>query len=851
MTWRLPDICHFFRPHSLRQRYLCVAVALCLVVVTSAILTERYVSATSRSSAQNIDTRNQIQQRTRIIRNAVWGAEYALQSYILAPASWYHDAVLANFEDASREVTELQSEIWIQDNQLSSTADELLANLKTLQRQSDELMSIRVDVERLFPSAHLMDNVLSPTNANFQTAVRLALDEIATEEDPSRSVTYQAFEDARHAWSQMISAFRLYVVRRAGIYSDTEQGLRDASHDVTLLSELTEQHLHTLTLLDRKGKLGLQASDSLRQLKEYTGTWSKAFEEFRVLQETEHWRSDVPLIQNAVQPLFASIWNQLDQIDKQLEMNAEQDVSLWSEVGQRLNVNLLLLSALALFAIAVGFVFFQRTVLTPLSQLTSAMKAVAKGEGHARLPNVNSIEARDLVEAFAHMRRNVHERQIELRHQTLHDALTGLPNRVLLKDRLQQAILGGEREINANFCLLMIDLDRFKEINDTLGHQAGDLVLCEIGKRLTKLLRKSDTVARLGGDEFAILLPETRLRQAQEIAQVIAESIEQPILYNERDLLLGASIGLALYPEHGRDVDTLLKRADVAMYVAKQNGLDYSVYSVQQDQHSVGRLALISELRTAIAENELTLHYQPKMDFQTGRISGVEALLRWPQWSAVPTEYLIKTAEKTGLIKPLTQWVLNHALAQMSTWRKNGIHIPVAVNLSTWNLAHSDIDVIIDDLLVQHGVPPEMLELEITENSMMKNPTQAMSILDRLHTLGVKLTVDDYGTGFSSLAYLKTMPVDQVKIDKSFVIDMLEDENDAVIVRSTIDLAHNLGMKVVAEGVSNSEIWDLLEILRCDTAQGYFIAHPMSAAALEHWLDSDMRAEVGQRGQRA
>ncbi|HEY9199412.1 MAG TPA: EAL domain-containing protein, partial [Gammaproteobacteria bacterium] len=509
------------------------------------------------------------------------------------------------------------------------------------------------------------------------------------------------------------------------------------------------------------------------------------------------------------------------------------------------------LALLATVFIAIGFIFFQRTVLQPFSQLTRAMKAIAKGEPHAQLPRVNSIEAGDLVEAFAHMRRTVHERQLALRHQALHDTLTGLPNRTLFRDRLQQTILAAERGQHAGFCLLMLDLDRFKEINDTLGHAAGDEVLCEIGTRLSGLLRKSDTVARLGGDEFAILLPEMRLRQAQEIAQLIADTVERPLFYQDRDLPVGVSIGIAVYPDHGRDAETLFKHSDVAMYVAKQNGLAYAVYSVQQDQHSLGRLALISELRGAIAGDELMLHYQPKLDMADGTMLGVEALLRWPKWSAIPTEYLIRTAEKTSLIKPLTQWVLQSAIRQIAHWRARGIEIPVAVNLSTWNLAHSDIDVTVHTLLQEHGVPAELLELEITEHAMMQNPERAHEILDRLAALGVRLSVDDYGTGFSSLAYLKNMPVDHIKIDKSFVSDMLVDENDAVIVRSTIDLAHNLGMRVVAEGVTDAEIWDLLEMLGCDAAQGYFIAHPMSATALEHWLCSDMRNEVRQHGRRA
>ncbi len=849
MNWRV-QLARCLRRQSLRQRYLGVAVFLGCVVVASAVMTERYVSTTSRASAENNETRNQIQQLSRSARNAVWGAEYALQSYVLSPAPEYREAVAANLQSAQANAVHLRESTWVKNNQLQDVATHIIGNLKKLDQSSAELMDIRADVDKLFPSARLMDNVLAPANANFQTAARLALEEIAADQ-PASLTAHVAFENARHTWSQMISAFRLYVVRRAGIYNNTEQGLQNAGHDVALMLELTEQHLQILSAMEKAGELGLQATESLHQLQALSETWAVGFGEFRQLQETEHWRNDVPLIQNVVQPLFAEIWGHLDRMDEQLEAGAVKDVSIWTDVGQILNRNLLLLSLLATIFIALGFIFFELTILQPLSQVTRAMKAVAKGEPHARLPRANSIEARNLIEAFAHMRRNVHERQIALRHQALHDALTGLPNRALIKDRLHQLILSSERDRKSCFCLLMIDLDRFKEINDTLGHQAGDQVLCEISNRLNQVLRKSDTVARLGGDEFAILLPEASVRQAQEIAQLIADTIEKPHYYKDRELPVGASIGIAVYPEHGQDTDTLFKHADVAMYVAKQDGLPYSLYCIQQDQHSIGRLALISEFRTAISDGGLELHYQPKLDMPTGSVVGVEALLRWPKWSSVKTEYLIKTAENTSLIKQLTHWVLRTAICQLAQWQQQGIDLPIAVNLSTWNLSHSDIDETIKALLIEYGAAPELLELEITENAMMTNPDRAHAILNRLQALGVHLTVDDYGTGFSSLAYLKNMPVGQIKIDRSFVGGMLEDENNAVIVRSTIDLAHNLGMKVVAEGVSSAEIWGQLEILGCDTAQGYYIAHPMSAANLERWLDSDNRAEIYPTGHRA
>ena len=546
-------------------------------------------------------------------------------------------------------------------------------------------------------------------------------------------------------------------------------------------------------------------------------------------------RTDFPIIKNEIQPLFASIWNNLDNIDAIVQETAMRDVTLWNTLAQNLHNGIMLLLALMLITFAVGYIFFQRTVLSPLSTLTRAMNQLAHGQYQERLPAPGSRETRNLLDAFHHMQHMIEQRQNELRHQTLHDSLTGLPNRLLLSDRMQQALLISARDGNP-FCLLMMDLDRFKEINDTLGHYVGDEVLREVSRRLNDLLRRSDTIARLGGDEFAVLLPETGVSEAEDIAGKIAATFEGSIRVNDQQLLVDTSIGIAAYPDHGSDTDTLVKRADVAMYMAKNNGLSYSVYSSEHDPHSISRLAMISELRRSIHNGELELHYQPKIDIANGELVGVEALLRWPRWSEVPIEYLIATAEQTGLIRHLTHWVIQRALEQHLAWTRLNIRLPIAVNLSTWNLEHADIDASIGELLERLDVRPEYLELEITENAMLKNPERAQEILQRLSQRGIRLSIDDYGTGFSSLAYLKQMPVSQIKIDRSFVMDMMEDENDAVIVRSTIDLAHNLGLEVVAEGVETADIWDILQILDCDIAQGLHVARPMPAEQFVNWL---------------
>jgi diguanylate cyclase (GGDEF)-like protein len=424
-----------------------------------------------------------------------------------------------------------------------------------------------------------------------------------------------------------------------------------------------------------------------------------------------------------------------------------------------------------------------------------------------------------------------------LEHQALHDALTDLPNRVLLHDRLQQAIRAAERDHTA-VALLIMDLDRFKEVNDTFGHHTGDLLLEQLGERLGGVLRGSDTIARLGGDEFAVLLPTASVEDANHIAGRLREVLEEPFSLGGLQLEIDASIGIALSPEHGTDADTLLRRADVAMYIAKRNGSGHALYTAEQDQHSPTRLALVGELRRAIDQNELSLYFQPKVSLKDSRVLCAEALVRWqhPRHGMLGPDQFVPVAEQTGLIRPLARWVLEAAARQCNRWRQEGLDLAVAVNLSMRNLHDAEIVDMIRQLLQRWGIPPARLVIEITESSLMADAARAMEVLNRLREMGVGVSIDDFGTGYSSLAYLKRLPVDELKIDKSFVANMARDENDAAIVRSTVGLAHELGLTVVAEGIEDQATWDLLVALGCDVGQGYFVSRPVPAAALGVWL---------------
>ena len=449
-----------------------------------------------------------------------------------------------------------------------------------------------------------------------------------------------------------------------------------------------------------------------------------------------------------------------------------------------------------------------------------------------------------LVPILRRVTQRIRRQMEEIEHRALYDELTGLPNRTLFRDRIEQAILAARRE-EGSATVMLLDVDRFREINDALGHETGDLLLQEVGARLAGELRASETFARLGGDEFGILLPTATTEEATRLAERVHAALEAPFALRGLPLEVATSIGVVAYPEHGEDVDTLLQRADVAMYVAKDAHARTAVYDAEQDTNDAARLALAGELRHAIEHEELVVHFQPKADLETGRIVGAEALVRWqhPQRGFIPPNEFVPIAERTGLIKPLSRYVLASAIGQCAAWNAAGLELHVAVNLTIPDLLDLELPDGIAALLAETGVRAEQLELEITETTILADPFRVRLVLKRLNEMGLRLAIDDFGTGYSSLAYLKSLPVQTIKIDRSFVMEMCENRNDATIVRSTIELGRNLGLRVVAEGVESQEVWDALRAQGCSLAQGYFIGRPAGAEDLRGLLE-----ERGARG---
>jgi predicted signal transduction protein with EAL and GGDEF domain len=475
---------------------------------------------------------------------------------------------------------------------------------------------------------------------------------------------------------------------------------------------------------------------------------------------------------------------------------------------------------LAIFLTIITVVYFSEWMMRPLENLEIAIDRLTHGEKEVRVDVPKNSELSSLSEAFNEMAINLGEKTEKLEYQAHHDALTRLPNRKLLfeyiEDRLKDSNTGKP------FSLLLLDLDRFKEINDSLGHKCGDLLLIELSNRLLSILSENEMVARLGGDEFAI----------------ISDDADEHFELEGMRLLIGASVGIALYPTHGDDSNILMRRADVAMYHAKKTGAGYSVYNESYDVNSPQRLALISGFSKAIKENELVLHYQPIVNVSDRSVKGVEALVRWnnPEHGLLYPDSFIPIVELGDSIIMLTNWVINQVLLDYKIWEEQGVSIVVSINVSTLNIQDDEFVNSINNILLEHRVGPEKIRLEITESVIMADKNRSIKTISALDFMGVGISIDDFGTGYSSLSYLKEIPVNELKIDKSFVSNMETDENDAVIVKSTIDLAHNLGLKVTAEGVETRGALELLDNLGCDRAQGFYICPPVIGERVVSWV---------------
>lgn len=836
--------------NALSGRYLLVTLALAVVVTLSVGWAGWVLDRATHSSTNSLQARNRVQQLSATVRSSVWQSNFALQAYMISPSDDTQQQVLQAIRSAKEKAIEL-ARVQLEALDSEEKAEQLEEKLGKLYLQLDRLMEIRSNPRQLHPAMDLMSNFMLPTNDAFLTAVNLAMTELSNgSANVLSSQEYLLLDQIRDRWRQMVGYYRVMVANRFGAFSDSQAGFDNQSHNVQLFYKQIRKDLEQLADMDKSDNLSLQTSDALGEMQVQIDRWYSYFQKVSGMYASDDWRSDLPFLRDTVQPLFDNVWQSLLAVEAAVEEKSNQQVAHLSTAGSAMGTTLWVLAGLLFFLLVVGYAVLDRMLLAPIARISRALASDVdiKSDYTVNVPVAGTREIQQLVTAFENMRSDVQQRRLALEYQSLHDSLTGLPNRACLLQELSETLNNANR-VNQGVGLMIMDLDHFKEINDTLGHPVGDLILQEVSKRLAKAIGNSGLTARLGGDEFAVILPCTDQSGCAETSAAIASALEREFQVGGHKLYVGGSVGVAIYPDHGAEVSVLMRHADVAMYMAKHTGKHTAFYDDSQDENSLLRLQLVKDLKDAISNDHLELYFQPKLDIKRNVISSVEALLRWKhaEYGMVPPDRIIPIAEQTGVIQQLTQWVLRNALVQQARWRKAGKNIGVAVNLSAYDLRDTLLPETVAELLVSTGTPPGKLTLEVTESAMMSDLSNATSLLLRIKEMGVGIAIDDFGTGFSSLSYLKKLPVRELKIDKSFVINMNCDDNDAMIVHSTIDLAHNLGLSVVAEGVENQETLERLHAQGCDLIQGYHLCRPLPPEQLENWLLEHSKKITGLR----
>ena len=826
-----------FEPPSLRKRYfsMTLLLAFCVTgvvlyffsstVVEKQKLNDERDNLANKQAIVDILTRN----RLPIFRN--------IELFLLDPSSGHydqftHELISDSLQANNKLLLSLTSD---DDRSLMSNAENLNELFARLQTDVTDLFNSRLDVNRQYPGLALAANEMTPTQNLVNSYFDIMISEIESGNlEPDSDELFILLLKSNTLWASLVSQYRIYLANRF------------ASFSVEFL------RMQALSLKEFKDKLALnidrlealyatedsfEGAEGILIIKEEVSRWYQIFLAVRELHESTGWRTDNLILEKNIIPLIEGISINLDGIESTLH---KQQLVIESENQRHIDTLFVLLASIVLlflFFIAAILISLDRMVFQPISLVSNALISRAFNHDVPQIKTGNTLEISNLILAFQEMDEKINQRQEELEHQSLHDYLTSLPNRFLLHQRLDYQLLTSDRS-SACFSLFFIDLNKFKDVNDTLGHAVGDSLLTQVANRLSLCVRKSDTVARLGGDEFAILLPEINKEGSEQVAKTLHESINKPFMINDRAISIGMSIGIVHYPEDGVDAMNLLQHADIAMYSAKQNRHAFYHYNSNVDIYRQHRLTLIQDLRDAIENNRLMLFYQPQFQCMDSSIYGAEALIRWnhPEFGFIQPEKIIELAEYGGVIHQLTLWVLKHAIAECSYWHDKDFPANISVNISIQDFNNDQLCEQIGSLLQQYSLNPYFLTLEITENGMMDNPGLSIQILHKLKQMGIKLSVDDFGTGFSSLTYLKKFPVDELKIDKSFVMDMLNDENDKIIVKSTINLGHNLGLKVVAEGVEHKDSLKLINSYGCDSAQGYLFAKPLSGQKFLNYL---------------
>jgi len=827
-----------FGLNSLRQRYITFFIAIAILLMVFAYFGWRYVDNVSHSQIKDIQYRTQAADALADLINQLHSIQINLQQFITIPNNENNQSVDDAFSLFDSSMQKLKVNKWVKnDASLNELVLALGNDRDVLRKQVNELITVRLDKTRWFPAMTIMQERMLQNNMQFKSTLDAMLQESGEDLNSKRKIKiFKLLEDIRYNWQMIISEFRLLVANSFGVFSnDPQEGMQTRRANIDLYASQTDALLKQLEDYSKNSRFDTIYTQNVHDLQDWHAEWINAYHDVLTSFAQEQWRHDLTLLNNNIQPLLKQIEQRISILQLELSVASSKNITLLTHLAQSIS-DYVIYVALTLIVFGLfGFIIFQRAILSPISTFATVLKAEAieADTVDRQLLSSSTTEFKQLTDAFNDMRLQVKSRQDHLDHMAHHDSLTHLPNRILLRDRLMLALARAKRD-GKTVGLLFLDLDRFKQINDSLGHDIGDKMLQVVAERLQQCVRASDTVARMGGDEFAIVVEGvTNVEQIVHLARKILKAFVPPFMIETHELHSSTSIGIALSPNDDIDVDILIKDADIAMYHAKDLGRgNYKFYSSEMALKVAEHMALESQLRNALNNNELYLQYQPIVDIKTNKIVSTEALLRWrhPNKGVLSPKEFLYVMEDTGLIRPVTQWVLNEASRQYLRHKEAGYpNIRMSVNLSGLLLKGDTIlDLIIN--AVEHAqMDPNGLIVEITEDTLVEDLHGSDEALRTLKGMGIRVALDDFGTGQSSLNHLRLTPIDIVKIDRDFIRDIPNDQNDSDLVDAIIAMAHKLRINVVAEGVETREQLDFLDWHKCDSVQGYYCSHPLDS----------------------
>ncbi len=825
---------------SLQFQYVFFSGILLLLIVIAILYSRSVVTAQYQLLAEKRSQASIILIQTSELRDHINTISSSIDIVMLEPE--FKDQInlvfSASFNEMNAIIKNIRKHDLIVEQEETVQLEQIVANMEKLKKFARQLFDIKTDINKQYPSMAVSENEILPARDAIYSIFNISIDEADDQLlIQSNKEAYEILINGQKMWNSVISTYRLYLANKFGAIDDSQ--LASQEHHLDMLLEKMFEYSAELQKRVGDNEYSIESINELKKLPQQLKNWANGFAKVKAIHHSDAWRADAAFMRNTILPLVNIIIENLRSFDELIYVKNRHYVKDMALVSEQQSFYLVMMVFVFIAYSLVVYIFLKRLVFNPLEQFSNSIRSQAFSLDEKELIRLAyTKETFFLIDSFINMHQQNLARRNELSYQAMHDSLTGLPNRKALMISLEQNIKVSNRE-HKSMSFFMLDLNKFKEVNDTLGHHIGDQLLVQVGERIKSLLREVDLVARLGGDEFSIVLPGTKKKDAALVAHKINTALKKSFEVAEYSLHIGASIGITEYPSDGDSANILMQHADVAMYHCKHNKTEFSFYDMKRDSHSIEALALTQDLKQALKEKTLTLYYQPKLQVSDQTPVGSEALLRWshPVVGFVSPEHIIELAEGSGLIDELTLFIIDQGLADQKKLLKHYEYLQIAINLSVHNLKNEAFVTDVAKLIEKHEIDATTITFEITENAMMADPEKSINMMNNLTQLGVRLSVDDFGTGFSSLAYLKKLPVSELKIDRSFVNDIATDPSDKVIVQSTIELAHNLGLSVVAEGVEDDESLRLLKKMGCDVTQGYYFSKPLPFKYYAQWLD--------------